>query len=34
MNPKVIVALDYSDEESLMTFVNRVSPELCGLKVG
>ena len=34
MNPKVIVALDYSDEESLMAFVNRVSPELCGLKVG
>lgn len=31
---KVIVALDYADANKAMEFVNRVSPELCRLKVG
>ena len=34
MKSKVIVALDFSNENHLMSFVDRVSPELCGLKVG
>lgn len=33
-DPKVIVALDYADEILAMEFVEKVSPELCRLKVG
>lgn len=33
-DPKVIVALDYADESLAMEFVEKVSPELCRLKVG
>ena len=32
--PKVIVALDYAYEVDALAFVERVSPELCRLKVG
>ena len=32
--PKVIVALDYANEVDALAFVERVSPELCRLKVG
>ena len=31
---KIIVALDYSTEEQAMDFVNKVTPELCKLKIG
>lgn len=31
---KIIVALDYSNEAQAIDFVNKVSPELCKLKVG
>ncbi len=31
---KIIVALDYSNAEQALSFVNKVSPELCKLKVG
>ncbi len=31
---KIIVALDYSSEAQAVEFVNKVSPELCKLKVG
>ena len=34
MKSKVIVALDLSSEQRVMDFVERISPELCGLKVG
>jgi len=34
MKSKIIVALDFSSEQPVMDFVSRVSPELCGLKVG
>ena len=34
MKSKVIVALDFSSEQRVMDFVERISPELCGLKVG
>lgn len=33
-DPRVLVALDFPDSESVMRFVDRVSPELCRLKVG
>lgn len=33
-DPKIIVALDYPDSAQAMNFVNRVSPELCRLKIG
>ena len=33
-DPKVIVALDYANEVDALAFVERVSPELCRLKVG
>jgi orotidine-5'-phosphate decarboxylase len=32
--PKVIVALDYADKAEAMAFVQRISPDLCRLKVG
>jgi orotidine-5'-phosphate decarboxylase len=32
--PKVIVALDYADKAEAMAFIQRVSPDLCRLKVG
>jgi len=31
---KIIVALDYSNEEQATNFVNKVTPELCKLKIG
>ncbi|MGN0894926.1 MAG: orotidine-5'-phosphate decarboxylase [Succinivibrio sp.] len=33
-DPKVIVALDYDNQESALKFVSSVNPELCKLKVG
>ncbi len=33
-DPKVIVALDYDNDTDALSFVNRVSPQLCKLKVG
>ncbi len=33
-DPKVIVALDYDNDNDALAFINRVSPELCKLKVG
>ena len=33
-DPKIIVALDFSDEQAVMAFVGRVKPEQCRLKVG
>ena len=34
MKSKVIVALDFSSEQQVMDFVDRLSPDMCGLKVG
>lgn len=34
VNPRVIVALDYPSEHEARTFVDKVSPQLCKLKVG
>jgi len=34
IDSKVIVALDYANEEQALAFVNKVNPELCKLKVG
>lgn len=34
IDPRVLVALDFPDVEQVMRFVDRVSPELCRLKVG
>ena len=34
MKKKIIVALDFSDKESANCFVNRLSPDSCGVKVG
>ena len=31
---KIIVALDYSNEEQALEFVNKVTPDLCKLKIG
>ena len=33
-DPKIIVALDYPDQSQAMSFVDRVEPSLCKLKVG
>lgn len=33
-SPKVLVALDYSDSASALQFVEKLSPNLCRLKVG
>lgn len=33
-DPKVIVALDFADAAQTLTFVRRLSPELCRLKIG
>ncbi len=33
-DPKVIVALDYPDQQAALQFVNKVSPASCKLKVG
>ena len=33
-NPRVIVALDYDNKADAIDFVNKVSPDLCKLKVG
>lgn len=33
-DPRILVALDFPDTEAVMRFVDRVSPELCRLKVG
>lgn len=32
--PRIIVALDYSDRESALNFIDQVNPQLCSLKVG
>ena len=32
--PKIFVALDFSDEDTAKTFIKKLSPNLCGLKVG
>lgn len=34
MDSKIIVALDYSNQEQALEFVSKVSPELCKLKIG
>ena len=34
MDPKIIVALDYSDVSSVKKILSKLSPELCKLKVG
>ncbi len=31
---KIIVALDYSNEDQALDFINKVSPDLCMLKIG
>ncbi|MCI6797316.1 MAG: orotidine-5'-phosphate decarboxylase [Succinatimonas sp.] len=33
-DPKVIVALDYNSADEALSFVSKVSPEICRLKVG
>lgn len=33
-DPKILVALDFSDSESALFFVNKINPDLCRLKVG
>jgi orotidine-5'-phosphate decarboxylase len=33
-SPKIFVALDFGDENTAKTFVKKLSPNLCGLKVG
>ena len=32
--PRVIVALDFSNETAVWDFINSVSPDLCAVKVG
>ena len=32
--PKIFIALDFSDEDKAKTFIKKLSPNLCGLKVG
>jgi orotidine-5'-phosphate decarboxylase len=32
--PKIFIALDFGDEDTAKTFVKKLSPNLCGLKVG
>lgn len=34
MAPRIIVALDYASSEQAFTFIDRVTPETCRLKVG
>ena len=34
IDPKIIIALDYSDEKSAIAMVNQLSPELCRIKIG
>jgi orotidine-5'-phosphate decarboxylase len=34
IDPKIIVALDYSDPEPALQLVNQLTPELCRLKIG
>ena len=33
-DPKVIVALDYDNQESALSFVDELNPDICRLKVG
>jgi orotidine-5'-phosphate decarboxylase len=33
-DPKIIIALDYSDEKSAIAMVKQLSPELCRIKIG
>ncbi|MFK5894570.1 MAG: orotidine-5'-phosphate decarboxylase [Pseudomonadota bacterium] len=33
-DPKIIIALDYSDEQSAMAMVKQLSPTLCRIKIG
>jgi len=32
--PKIFIALDFGDEDTAKTFIKKLSPNLCGLKVG
>jgi orotidine-5'-phosphate decarboxylase len=34
VDPKIIIALDYSDEKSALAMVKQLSPELCRIKIG
>jgi len=31
---KILIALDYDDQQAALDFVNQLSPESCSLKVG
>lgn len=33
-DPKILVALDYDNQQQALELVNKLTPELCGLKVG
>lgn len=33
-DPKILVALDYNDKKKALDLVDRLNPEMCGLKVG
>jgi orotidine-5'-phosphate decarboxylase len=33
-DPRIIVALDYADQKQAISFVDKISPDLCKLKVG
>jgi len=33
-DPKIIIALDYSDENSALTMAKQLSPDLCRIKIG
>ena len=33
-DPKILVALDYDNQQQALELVNKLKPELCGLKVG
>ncbi|AOE50187.1 orotidine-5'-phosphate decarboxylase [Kangiella sediminilitoris] len=33
-DPKILVALDYSDKEQALALVDKLDPSMCGLKVG
>ena len=34
IDPRLIVALDYADQNQALGFVERISPDLCKLKIG
>lgn len=33
-DPKILVALDYDNQQQALQLVDKLKPELCGLKVG